>query len=670
MDAEMTLLLCTVAALTLLAGFLLGRLHTLGRLRKLQEREKHMTDRIHEILDTMPLLYMYEEMITDDQGQIVETRYLDINRYFNDCFYTREACIGKLGSELFPDSMPVFLEASNRAKQTGKALNFQYFYPQTERFYDIMVRPVDEGRYMEYYCMDCTELHTAQEALRALNKKMEIALEAAHVQPWRYELDSHLVYSHDPASTGKDNIAQPVSRVYTNIHADDRMRIRESIQDLIAGKQERVKEECRLLPTDADSSSQTEWVEVRAAVGTRDADGHPLTLVGSCQTITSRKQMEEELLAAKSRAEDSNRLKSSFLSNMSHEIRTPLSAIVGFSELLASAETPDERAEYVHIIQNNSDLLLQLVNDILDLSKIEAGTVDFAYTDFDLNQLLKEIHDAQQLRLAASGRPVTLSYRPGLESCIIHSERNRLTQLISNLLANARKFTDAGSITFGYELQGDQLRFSVSDTGCGIPPERQPTIFDRFVKLDPHRPGTGLGLSICRSIVETLGGQIGVESEVGHGSTFWFTIPYQPASPAPQTLKSISTTVSPENRATILVAEDNESNYKLIRAILSRDYDLFHAWDGREAVQLFGQCHPQLILMDISMPVMDGYEATAQIRQQSANVPILALTAYAYPSDQERILHSGMNAYLSKPVNTQQLRAKVEELIRQGRAKE
>lgn len=377
--------------------------------------------------------------------------------------------------------------------------------------------------------------------------------------------------------------------------------------------------------------------------------------------------LEEQLREAKRQAEESSRLKSSFLSNMSHEIRTPLSAIVGFSELLVHAGTEEERTEYVHIIENNSDLLLQLVNDILDLSKIEAGTVEFTYTDFDLNKLMKEIYDAMQLRLTSEEKPVTLSYTTGMEPCMIHSERNRLTQLITNLLTNALKFTERGTVSFGYERWGDLLHFQVKDTGCGIAPERQKDIFDRFVKLSSHKQGTGLGLSICKSIAETLGGQIGVESEPGKGSTFWFDIPYRPAKEQAQPkAQSQKAALPASQRVNILVAEDNESNYKLIKAILSKDYNLYHAWNGREAVDMFSQCHPQLILMDINMPVMDGYEATREIRKLSTDVPILALTAYAYASDEERILNSGMNSYMSKPVNTLQLRKRVETLLRQA----
>jgi len=280
---------------------------------------------------------------------------------------------------------------------------------------------------------------------------------------------------------------------------------------------------------------------------------------------------------------------------------------------------------------------------------------------------MKEIYDAMQLRLTSEEKPVTLSYTTGMEPCTIHSERNRLTQLITNLLTNALKFTERGTVSFGYERRGDLLHFQVKDTGCGIAPERQKDIFDRFVKLSSHKQGTGLGLSICKSIAETLGGQIGVESEPGKGSTFWFDIPYRPAKEQAQPkTQSQKAALPASQRVNILVAEDNESNYKLIKAILSKDYNLYHAWNGREAVDMFSQCHPQLILMDINMPVMDGYEATREIRKLSTDVPILALTAYAYASDEERILNSGMNSYMSKPVNTLQLRKRVETLLRQA----
>lgn len=245
--------------------------------------------------------------------------------------------------------------------------------------------------------------------------------------------------------------------------------------------------------------------------------------------MDERDAYDRELRIAKEKAEDSNRLKSAFLANMSHEIRTPLNAIVGFSGILENTEDPQEKREYVAIIEKNNDLLLQLVNDILDLSKIEAGTLDFVYSDFDLNDLMYA--EESTMRFKLENPDVKLAFIKGIEGCCIHSESNRLAQVLTNLIGNAIKFTQKGSIHFGYQLDEEKegfLRFFVTDTGTGISPEKQSAIFERFVKLDYFVQGTGLGLSICQVIIEQLGGEIGVKSELGKGSTFWFRIPYMP----------------------------------------------------------------------------------------------------------------------------------------------
>ncbi len=215
-----------------------------------------------------------------------------------------------------------------------------------------------------------------------------------------------------------------------------------------------MKEEYRVV-NKVKGHYQTDWVEAQAAVESRDEKGEPLTLVGSSLVITERKRVEAELMSAKERAEESNRLKSAFLANMSHEIRTPLNAIVGFSGILAATEEEQEKKEYISIIENNNDLLLQLISDILDLSKIEAGTMEFVYSDFELNGVMRELENSLRLRLDPN-KPVTLHFEPGLPECFVHLERNRLSQLVINLVTNAIKFTDKGSIRFGYDVREDK----------------------------------------------------------------------------------------------------------------------------------------------------------------------------------------------------------------------
>ena len=326
-------------------------------------------------------------------------------------------------------------------------------------------------------------------------------------------------------------------------------------------------------------------------------------------------------------------------------------------------EEPEEKEEYINIIENNNTLLLQLVGDILDLSKIESGTLEFVYSDIDLNALFQELEESARLR--QKNDAVVIRYLPEMPDCFVNIEKNRLTQVVTNMMNNAMKFTPSGSITFGYHLKNtDFLYFYITDTGYGIEKDKKDTVFGRFVKLDSFSQGTGLGLSICQSIVENLGGEIGVESEPGKGSTFWFTLPYRPVE-----LKSVREQKEHrlnkvESKLTVLIAEDNESNFLLFESILKRQYNILHAWDGEEAVELFKQYNPHLILMDINMPKKTGYEATQLIREMSPTVPIMAVTAYVYAEDEERILNSGFDAYTSKPINAQKLQSDIVDLLK------
>ena len=242
--------------------------------------------------------------------------------------------------------------------------------------------------------------------------------------------------------------------------------------------------------------------------------------------ITDQKILERKLRLAKEEAEESNRIKSAFLANMSHEIRTPLNAIVGFSSILAEDVSEEERTEYLSIISKNNDILLQLINDILDLSKIEAGTLEYVYANIDVNKMLSEIEQAARMRQPNAS--VTICAVTPLEGLLLYTDQRRITQVLNNFISNAMKFTNTGSITFGYEEpKGGYIRFFVTDTGTGIPPEKVADIFNRFVKLDSFKQGTGLGLAISQNIVRELKGEIGVASELGKGSTFWFTLPYE-----------------------------------------------------------------------------------------------------------------------------------------------
>lgn len=377
-------------------------------------------------------------------------------------------------------------------------------------------------------------------------------------------------------------------------------------------------------------------------------------IIGISWDITNVQNIEQELIQARIKAEQSDCLKSAFLANMSHEIRTPLNAIVGFSRLMTTTDNREDEKLYSEIINQNSDVLLQLINDILDLSKIEAGTFEYIKQPMDLGEMCRNVYEIHKGRVQEG---VTLTLDNENDSLMINEDKNRILQLITNLITNAIKFTYEGEIHFGFKLKKDYIDFYVKDTGIGISEEKLSHIFGRFVKLNSFVQGTGLGLAICQMIVEKMGGAITVESELHEGSTFRFTIPYDMYNKQEKFKKNaereqhLKVAIKSLQLRTLLVAEDVDSNFLLMNTVLGKKYKLIRARDGREAVDMYKENHPDLIFMDIKMPYMDGLEATRLIRGYSKDIPIIALTAFAFESDRERAIEAGCNDYLTKPVS-------------------
>ncbi len=383
--------------------------------------------------------------------------------------------------------------------------------------------------------------------------------------------------------------------------------------------------------------------------------------------VTERERMIKELQNAKAMAEQSDKLKSAFLANMSHEIRTPLNAIVGFSGLLADTVSAEEKDEYLKIISSNNELLLKLINDILDLSKIEAGTVELKYEDFDLSGYFDDMSAAMKQRITNPN--VRLVADNPYPHCKVRLDKNRIAQIMTNYVTNAIKYTPKGFIEMGYKAVDEGILLYVKDSGIGIPDEKKDKVFHRFEKLDEFAQGTGLGLSICKAIAESMGGKVGFESNYGEGSHFWAILPCLVETGnerttekyAPQKTKAGTKAIdrkemlSSSDKKTILVAEDIRSNFLLISALLKKYFDLVNVANGREAVEAVRNRHFDLVLMDMKMPVMDGLTATAEIRKFNADLPIIALTAHAFDTDQQAAIEAGCNEYLVKPVDKAKL---------------
>jgi signal transduction histidine kinase len=373
--------------------------------------------------------------------------------------------------------------------------------------------------------------------------------------------------------------------------------------------------------------------------------------------------IKKEFIRQKENAVKSDKLKSAFLANMSHEIRTPMNAIVGFSELLGNGSDSDNKQQFIRIIQNSSYNLLRLINDIIDLSKIEAGDLEIKYSDINIRELFKELKETYSLDLIKREKnDIIISYLLDVD-LVIQSDPLRLKQVLSNLINNAVKFTSHGTIIFRCEKKGKEIIFSVSDSGTGIPEEDQKKIFERFIKFNyngMNTEGSGIGLSIADKFVNLLGGKIWFNSIVGEGTNFFFSLPYIAPSgywASNEKSQKRNSSLTDKYIRPILVVEDDKVSFMLIKEFLSPlNIEIHHVTDGRDAIN-FVKKNPEvrLVLMDIKLPFMDGYAATKAIRQINPNLPIIAQTAYAMLGDREKAIASGCVDYIEKPVDSKRL---------------
>ena len=379
--------------------------------------------------------------------------------------------------------------------------------------------------------------------------------------------------------------------------------------------------------------------------------------------IANKKLKEYEEKALK--AEKASQMKSLFLANMSHEIRTPLNAIEGFSRVIAETDSEEDRMKYYQIIESNNQRLTNLINDILDLSRVESGEVVIRKSMTDLDELCQSLQMMFKFRITEG---LKFEWKKPMMSARMNTDANRLTQVFSNLISNALKHTTKGCITYGYRLiqESEKIEFFVKDTGSGITPEFMPHIFDIYASKDAEQQkGFGLGLALCKIIVEKMGGEIHAESVEGQGATFTFTLPFegnvggvnmQQTTTTSTNVRTIRVSERPMNTMkTILVAEDEDSNFDLVKAVLQKRYRLLRAHNGIEAVNLNEDEHPDLILMDIRMPEMNGLDATRIIKEVSHKTPVIALSAYAFEDNIREAKLAGCDEFMAKPFRVENL---------------
>lgn len=418
------------------------------------------------------------------------------------------------------------------------------------------------------------------------------------------------------------------------------------------------------------------WLECNAALAKVKEDPG-IHAYGTLRNVTLEKKQEAALLAEKQKALDADRLKTAFLHNLSHELRTPMNAILGFSELINIGRLSEEkRNEFSRIIHKKGNILINLIDDIIEISKFETGQISVTKTEFSLNNLLKEIKElASERRITMHKEHVEMSVvQPEIQGDVmIYADSGRIIQVMDKLLHNAFKFTDKGKVEVGVQRKDIKwIQFYVSDTGCGISGEQERNIFNRFRKNDEKTSlmlGTsGLGLTISKGIVEMLGGKLWLESKPGDGSTFYFTIPYH-EKPSQTIEAEIAGPAEREknnwkNRV-FLVAEDEDVNYKFLEVILHQmEAQVIRAKNGKEAVELVKKINNiDLVLMDIKMPVMNGLDATRDIRKIRPDIKIIAQTAYSMKDEQEKCMESGCDDYLAKPLDINMLTKKINALL-------
>ena len=374
-------------------------------------------------------------------------------------------------------------------------------------------------------------------------------------------------------------------------------------------------------------------------------------------------------------AEKASKMKSLFLANMSHEIRTPLNAIEGFSRVMCETDSQEERSKYMEIIESNNARLLTLINEILDLSRVESGEVVIKKTMTDLNELCHNLKNTFKFRCPET---VEMIWNKPNMAVTLNTDANRIMQVFSNLISNALKHTSKGSITYGYRMvsDGQEVEFFVSDTGSGIAPEDIEDIFKTYVSKDAEtmQNGYGLGLPLSKIIVEKLGGTISVSSTLGEGSTFRFVLPFEGTigglsknnriTTNSRTIR-VSTRTDVQNAPLIMVAEDEDNNFELVKVVLSKRYRLLRAHNGIEAVTICEDEHPDLILMDIRMPDMNGLDATRIIKEVNHDVPIIALSAYAFDDNIREAKEAGCNDFMAKPFRVEDLLDKIQKYLKQ-----
>ncbi|NOY50553.1 MAG: PAS domain S-box protein [Chlorobi bacterium] len=614
-------------------------------------------------------------------------KFLFSNKYNKDV-HGLDNWEGKTAYDFFPRELAdKFADDSKKVLDGEDIIVIDYVTDKNNNIiiyknHEFSIKKTDGTKLIGGISLDITKEKLSEIELKKSEERFDLAMKASNDGLFDWDLITNEVYYSERWKNilgyADDELPNEFATWDSLCHQGEKNKSLQELEKAIAGNITYYNTEFRM------RHKLGHWVNIlsRAQI-IYDEQGKAIRVVGTHSDLTEQKKAEHDLKDALAKAEESDRLKSAFLANMSHEIRTPMNGILGFSQLLKSPKLSGEQlANYVEIIEKSGHRMLNIINNLIDISKIEAGQVEINMDKCDIDKQMEFIYSFFKAEANKKGIELIMSTCQHGKNPIVKTDREKLYAILTNLVKNAIKYCHEGSIEFGYHLpvskhnapkkenDGSDIQFFVKDTGIGIPADRQEAIFDRFVQADIEDSnvyeGAGLGLAITKAYVEMLGGQIGLESEEGTGSRFYFTLPY--TIPENADVGSLDETAEPKEKHEItreikvLIVEDEEFSDLYITLLLRNlNTEILHASNGKTAVEIMKQ-NPDidLLLMDIKMPVMNGYEATERIREFNDDVIIIAQTAYALEGDKEKALASGCTDYISKPIDEKEFMEMIE----------